>query len=407
MEIDERNISQKMSYSYLFFTFLKIGCTAFGGFMSLIGVINDELVEKDKVLENKLLLDLISLASLLPGPVAVNVVAAVGYHLKGALGALVAMTAIIIPSFFLIVLLAYLYFADFQLIDIDKLFKGILPAVAAIIIATSYAMAKKSIQNYKQVIIGVISLVVIFVSDNYLITIFIILVTGIIGIILFNKKQTKVDTEKVLWNLSSIKSVFNKELFLLCALFVFLLIVSDMATLFITEESLFVLLFNVFSKMSVSLFGGGYVFIPAIQQVVVNELQWLTNLEFVDGIALGQITPGPILITATFIGYKVYGIQGAFISTLAIFLPPAVLMVICVNFLKQIINSNVIQSAFLGIRPAVIGMIIYAGVMLIMGFDFTWQIGAIFIISLLSIIKFEIKAVYIIPLSALIGYIII
>lgn len=407
MYVKESNISPKMSYTNLFLTFLKIGCTAFGGFMSLIGVVNDVLVKKENVLENKLLLDLISLASLLPGPVAVNVVAAVGYHIKGALGALIALIAIILPSFFLIVLLAYFYFSDFQLINIDKLFKGILPAVAATIIATSYSMAKKNIQNYRQAIIGILSLVVIFISDNYLITILIILVTGILGIILFNRKQVKDVSEFTLWDFSFFRSVFRKEFFFLCTLFFFLLIVGDLATIIVKEKNLVLLLFNVFSKMSVSLFGGGYVFIPAIQQIVVNELQWLTNIEFVDGIALGQVTPGPILISATFIGYKVYGIQGAFISTLAIFLPPAVLMVICVNFLKQIISSNLIQSAFLGIRPAVIGMIFYAGIVLIMGFDFTWQTCAIFIVSILLIIKFEIKVVYIIPLSGLIGYIII
>ena len=95
-----------------------------------------------------------------------------------------------------------------------------------------------------------------------------------------------------------------------------------------------------FSGMSLSLFGGGYVVIPAMQQVIVNSLNWLNQLEFTDAIAMGQITPGPIFISATFIGYKVAGFWGALNATISIFLPPGLLMIVCARFFDQIRNSS-------------------------------------------------------------------
>ncbi len=128
-----------------------------------------------------------------------------------------------------------------------------------------------------------------------------------------------------------------------------------------------------FSGMSLTLFGGGYVFIPAIQETVVQNLHWLSVREFTDGIAIGQITPGPILISATFIGYKVAGFWGALIATIAIFLPSGVLMIAGAHFLDKFKRSNLVTSIFMGLRPAVIGMIFAASFTIGHSIEINWQ----------------------------------
>jgi chromate transporter len=162
----------------------------------------------------------------------------------------------------------------------------------------------------------------------------------------------------------------------------------------------------VFSGMSLTLFGGGYVFIPAIQETVVQNLHWLNVREFVDGIAIGQITPGPILISATFIGYKVAGIWGAFIATIAIFLPSGMLMIAGAHFLEKIKKSNFVKSIFMGLRPAVIGMIFAASFTIAQSIKLNWQSIVIFLIIFLINFKYNVNAAILIPVSGILGIIV-
>jgi chromate transporter len=135
----------EISLLSLFWTFLKVGSTAFGGFMALISVVQSLVVERRRLLRQEDMLDGISLASMLPGPVAVNVVAYVGYRLRGVTGALVAATAVILPSFLLITTLSYVYFRWGQMPAMQKLFMGFIPAVTAIIATTAWGMSVKAI----------------------------------------------------------------------------------------------------------------------------------------------------------------------------------------------------------------------------------------------------------------------
>ena len=162
-------------------------------------------------------------------------------------------------------------------------------------------------------------------------------------------------------------------------------------------------LFFTFAGMSLMLFGGGYVFIPMIQEIVVAGKQWVTQAEFVDAIALGQITPGPILISAAFIGYKVAGVAGALVGTIGIFLPPAVVMVLASSMLERIKNSRVIQSVLRGVRPAVIGMIFAAGLVVGSSAQVHWVSLAIFFAALVALLRFRIEVVWIIPVAGLLG----
>ncbi len=394
---------QHTSLLYLFFTFLKIGAISWGGFMALVSVVQKQLVEKDKKVSDEVILDSISLASVLPGPLAFMVVSYLGYFLHGLKGALVSMIAIILPSFFLILALTYVYFIYGQLPAFTNFFKGVLPAVAAIIISVAVNMTQKNIKDYPQIVILIFSGLGLIFFHSFYTTAIIMAIGGISGYLFYRKTiKAAPETKKLKSDFSTKKIVAGIIVIGAVILFVWFLPVifggrnSEKATL-IKDISL------TFSGMSLTLFGGGYVIIPAIQEIVVNGLNWLTTKEFADAIAMGQITPEPIFISATFIGYKVAGLTGAVAATLAIFFPPAFLMIFCSHFLDRIKNSKTISAIFKGLRPAVIGMIFSAAFTIGKGIEIHWISIFIFVAVLVSAIKFKVNVVYLIPISGVIG----
>jgi chromate transporter len=398
----------KTSLKYLFFTFLKIGSTSWGGFMALISVVQKQVVEKDKKIENETLLEGISLASVLPGPIAFNVVTFIGYKLKGFRGALVSMAGLLLPSFLMMLILSFLYIKYGNVPSFTHFFAGVLPAVAAIIISVAIGMAKKNISDVPQVILAVAAAVVIILLKSYISTLGVMLVSGIVGFLIYRKhainKQSSSNTipfqERGTKNGLYILAIIAVSIALILA-FPFIL-----PREFETSARVHQKIMLAFSGMSLSLFGGGYVVIPAMQQVIVNSMNWLTNKEFTDAIAMGQITPGPIFISATFIGYKVAGFWGALNATISIFLPPGLLMIACARFFDQIRNSSVISAVFKGLRPAIIGMIAAAAFTIIAGSDLSIKTGLLFFVFLLLSIRYKADPVFLIPGAGLIGLLI-
>ena len=381
---------------HLFITFLKIGSTAFGGFMALISVVQNYVVDRNKLISHSVMVDGISLATILPGPVAVNVVAYVGYQIRGIAGAIVCTVAVIIPSFLLIVALSYAYFTWGEIPSVNHVFNGFQPAVAAIILAAAITMGKKNLTTYPEYVLSLLSMFALIFVGGFFVTIFIIVVSGIVGYML-----QKTNTETAKFN----QVIVDRKQFLVPGIGIGLLLTMILIPFLISSVAISIKLFTTFSGMSLILFGGGYVFIPLIQEIVVDAQGWLTQREFIDGIALGQITPGPILISATFIGYKVAGFAGAFVSTVGIFLPPAILMLVCTSLLEAIRSSAHIKAVLKGIRCGVIGMIAAASYVVMTTSEINLTAVAIFGMTLLALMKFKVEVVWIIPCAGLIGFV--
>ena len=392
-------MSDKVSNWVLFWTFLKIGSTAFGGFMALISVVQNYLVDRKKLLSDADILDGISLATILPGPIAVNVVAYAGYRINGFAGAIICFTAVILPSFLLILALSHLYFTWGEIPAVNNAFKGFIPAVAAIIVAATINMAKKTLTGIAEYAIAIIALLLLMLVGGFYSTIGIIAAAGLAGILFF-KNRTASDTQKV-----TVQTTKNRFAIPLSVLAFLSLPLSAMALPFFNiGTTIAVKLLVTFAGMSVLLFGGGFVFIPMIQEIVVDGYGWVTNKEFIDGVALGQITPGPILVSATFIGYKMAGVLGATAATIGIFLPPAILMLICTHFLEKLKKSKIINAALSGIRCGVIGMIAAAAIVVMQSAEPNWISAAIFSLAILALLKFKIEVAWIIPASGLAGF---
>ena len=393
----------KISLGYLFLTFLKIGSISWGGFMALIAVVQKQLVDKDKIIREEMILDGISLASVLPGPVGFNVVTYVGYQLRGLKGALVSMIGILLPSFILILILAAGYSTYGELPVLSKFFLGILPAITAVILSVAVTMVQKQIKDYKQIVICALAGITLLIIHAFYGTLVVIFASGTLGYFLYFDLDQKLAANQG----KGLPLNFKRVAFFTAVFVLLVLGLWRLTTFNIPETSsrykLLPTIFLTFSGMSVTLFGGGYVIIPAIQQVIVNGLHWLTINEFSDAIAMGQITPGPILISATFIGYHIAGFLGACVATVAIFFPPGIVMLIFSGFLDRIKKSNTITAIFKGLRPAIIGMIISSAVNIGKGAAIAWPSLAIFLVVFGLLLKFGVNIVYLIPLSGLAG----
>lgn len=409
-EAGPRSAAGKVSLWSLFWVFLKIGSTAFGGFMALISVVQNYMVERRRLIGHEDMLDAISLATMLPGPVAVNVVAYTGFKLRGIAGAIVTATAVTLPSFLLLLILSYAYFTWGEIPSVTRFFQGFLPAVAAIIVAAAWNMGRKNLTGKTELALAAASATVLLFREQIgipglLATVLVMLVSAIVGYAAFRPMRQPVEPDSPAdadrprpdrdGGTRGGRRLYSTAL---------LPAAGAVAPLLSTDFLMAGKLLATFAGMSVLLFGGGFVFIPLMQESVVTQYGWLTQQEFIDGIALGQVTPGPIVMTATFAGFKVGGLLGATAATIGIFAPPAAIMLVASHYLEKIKSSDHIKAALKGIRSAVIGLIAAAAYVVASAAEANWISLVIFALALLALLRFKLEVVWIIPTAGLAGF---
>lgn len=397
----EAGSAEKVSLLYIFWVFLKLGATAFGGYMSLVVIVQKQLVDIDKKLKEEDLLDGISLTSVLPGPVAVNVIAYVGYKLRGYSGTLMAFLGIIIPSFILVIILSWFYVTYGSVPAVKNFFLGITPAVTALILTVAIGMARKNMKSKIHWAINILSMILLIWIGGIQVTIAVMIGGGIIGYLCFYRKDQTAGEEKA-DAVSPPVSGKQWGMYGLVALLLLSLLLFGGQQM---DSSVLLQLASTFSGISLTLFGGGYVVIPALHELFVDNLGWLTSPEFADGIAIGQVTPGPIFITATFIGYLVAGFWGATVATVAMFTPPAVLTVLLSRFVDMIRDSQVVKAVLQGVRSAVIGMIFSSAVTIGQTMALDIRTILLFIVVFFISYKYNLSPIFLILGSGLVGLI--
>lgn len=325
-----------------------MGATAFGGNVALVAAIRREISEKRRWISDEEILDLMVVGNILPGPLATNVVFACGKILHGVTGAFVALFAVTLPSFILMCFLSWAYFKVGENTTLTSVMNGILPCVAAIIASAGWGLYQKNVKGWLQHVIVAGAGVALLLSKGFFVTLVIVGVAAIAGrMLLYVEREKKAQIPK-----ENFSSVFILPAIVI-VLFTILFFLPDVSAAFTKVKAIAL----TFGSMSVTLFGGGYVFIPAMKSVVVDQLGWLSSREFSEGIALGQITPGPIMISSVFIGWKVAGLKGAITAAVCLFIPPAVVMYVAQHFMHKMKNNDGVEAVFKGVRPAVIGMI--------------------------------------------------
>ncbi len=391
--------------------FLRVGATGFGGGIAVIAQIRRLVVAQKRWLSEEEFLDAVSLAQSLPGANAVNAISYIGLKVAGLRGALIAASSFILPSFLMMIALTIAHNYLNQLPDAQRVFQGFNAAVVGLIGATVFKIGKTAMQRQWHLEMGVaVGFLLIFTSTSIA---EIVLLAGMSGIFIQSfkrqmrermrqkvkrekrekmhaalaEKKARKHAAKVIEGAEAYdvqhrvevslpmpgeidkaeaapqtKSTGDKILSFAWPLLV-LLTLPFLSTLLSKLLATWQLM-TIFLRIGSVTFGGGFVMIPQIEADVVDVNRWLTREEFADGMAFGQITPGPVMITATFIGYKVAGIVGAVAATIAAFLPSFVMTVVAGTSLNRFRANHLVQSFLSGVAPAVVGMLAAAGVSL-------------------------------------------
>ena len=388
-------MKKNISYFRLFLTFLKTGTISFGGYMMLIAMIRHEFSIRNKIIKKKKILDAITMASFLPGPMAINVASYIGFVLKGWKGAVVSFVAVLLPSFVIMVVFTHLYINSKNIPGISSFFNGVMPVVAAVIFSVAYGFYKDSKDKTLAFLLSILSFTITSLINGYISIIIPLLVCGGLNL-LYNGEKIK--------KISNPKKAFVRVKGIIIASLVMTILLVFLNTAPIDTPSFN--LSKVFANISLTLFGGGYVFIPYLDKIIVDQLGWLTEREFIDSIAMGQITPGPILITATFIGYKINGLVGAFLSTLSIFLPSSVVIIFFSRIYYFIKKNNTIKLIINGFKIGIIGLICYSGYVIMFQQQETFNLYSMVVCSLTFVVlnKTKVHPIFLILISGLIGY---
>jgi chromate transporter len=334
---------RKTSLTEIALTFLKIGAVSYGG-PAIMGIMQNELQEKRQWLGKQQFVDGLSLVNMLPGPLATQLGIYIGHAKRGIAGGIVAGLAFILPAFLIMLALSWVYgmFGSFAVAR-HSLY-GIGPVVVGIFAVSVYRLAKGTIRSWQQVLIllGSVALM-LSTSIGLWVT---LLAAGCIGIAVFDSWHIGLATLAVLCTivvLSTLAGNTGAALDLLRGVTP----AASRPTLW--ELAVF------FLKVGAFTFGGGLSMLAFIQDQVVTQFGWLTPQQFVDGLALGQFTPGPVLMLAAFVGFKISGIAGAAVAAGAIFLPSFIMILSVLPLLQRMQNLAWLQAFMRGIGPAVIG----------------------------------------------------
>lgn len=392
---------EAITLRYLFFTFFKIGCVSFGGHMALVSLIQTIMVDQDKSIDNELVLDSVTVASFMPGPMAVNVVANIGYTLKGKWGAITSMFAVLLSACLLILCLAYVYFSNGFKIEWTSVMQYVGATIGIIIFSTGLQLFRKEIAfNYSKIALFLLAIILDLFAGSYILTIVLMLVGAMGGLLIDREKNNY----KAI--LGDLKVKYKLRLSPVSLSILVVLLVNQVlfvSNFFKNYPNIFLKIGTVFSGISISLFGGGYVIVPIMQSLFVKDLNWLNTKQFIDAIAFSQVTPGPILVSSTFIGYKLAGFSGALLATCCMFLPAAALMIMVAKIFNRTKEHPLIKSMIGGIKVVVIGLIISSAFKILLMQPRTILVGATALIAFVLSFKYKLSPVYLILGAILFG----
>lgn len=359
--------------------FLKVGLIGFGGGPGMLAIIRQEVVEKRKWIGDEDLSTAVAMGQMLPGPFVTNYAEYIGYRLAGLKGMVCTAIALLLPGFVLMCVLGFLYFRYGTLPIITRIFTGIQPVVVGILGWATWSIGRSNIRNKRSVLIGISAAIALFLKGDILL---VILGCGVLGMVLSGVGRTRI---------SKLMTIAPFPLLFILGSFVSSLEKAG-------ELSL------IFFKMGTVIFGGGFAAIPFLQHEVVQLRGWLTMPEFIDAVALGQMTPGPVAIMATFIGFKVLGIPGALIATIGTFLPSALMLLGLIHLYNRIKQNPWAQAFLTGVMPAVCGLL-FVSTIFIAKTTVTGLLPALItVITLIFLLRFQVEPIWLILAGAVLGF---
>lgn len=367
--------------------FLILGFTGFGGPLAIIEIMRKDLVLKKNWITMQEFENYIGYSQIAPGPLAFQVALYTGYYRKGISGAVLAGFGLVFPSFLLLLGFSIFYLEYKDITFVKYALYGLAPVITAIIFQSGFKLSislfKKDLFLYGLFFASIIA--GIFFKFNI---IYLIIISALISLTYYSltNKEKKLNIFSAvlliplihpllaLWQ--NVKVNFSEKLI-------------DLTLLFLKVGSL--------------TYGSGFVIVGVLRQEVVEKLGWLTAKDFIDGIAFGQITPGPVVITSTFIGYMVAGLPGSIISTLFIFLPTFVFVMLLAPRIKKFKDNFYLRSLIKGANAAAIGAILSTAYFLLIDSLTDIYAFVLFVLAMVVLFSTKLNALYLILLSAIAG----
>ena len=365
--------------------FLRLGLLGFGGPVALVGQMERELVADRGWLTKEQMREAIAICQSLPGPLAIQVGVYVSYLRAGFWGAWAGGWAFILPNFIIVAALGalYVYLGDLQ--PVTAVFYGVSPAVIALILHSCYRLAKLGMEDWLQWAIAAVCFVVTVVLKSEVALLFI--GAGIVGILYYGSIFRRPPPAATLMGLGPLA----------------LPAVVPLAP--VASPSILGKLLLFFLKAGSLTFGSGLVIVPFLEQGLVQQYGWLDQRQFLIAVAIGMISPGPVVITATFVGYLVAGFWGSLVSTIGIFLPSFILVLVAAPILARHRGNANVQGFVKGAYAAAIGTILGACILLGQIAIGDWLTILIGLVSLAVLFRWKVSNPLLIAVTAVVGLI--
>jgi chromate transporter len=349
---------------------LWLGVTGFGGPVALCGLIERDLVERRGWLDKPQMRDVIAVCQTMPGPLAVQVAIFVGYLRCGFWGAWTSGWALILPASVMVALLATAYVHLHGLPWLTAVIYGVSPAVIALILQSWWRLVRLGMGDAFQYAIAIVSVVATLLLPGFLTAMF--LGVGLLGICWYSLRARQRDSSPRVRDVAS---------FVLVAKLAWFFLVTGAFT-----------------------FGGGLAVVPLLEKGLVQDGHWLTAADFLTAIAVGMVTPGPVMTAATFAGYLVAGPWGAMVCTIAIYLPSFLLVLLAAPRLLRHRANPLVQGFTKGVYAAAIGAILAATILLGANAIRDWATAVIAIAALVALLRFRVSGPLLVGSAAAVGF---
>jgi chromate transporter len=344
--LPQLQLQSKVALFTITLAFFQVGLTAFG--FSIVQKIKSLVIQKGWLNQEEVD-EGMALVQLYPGPLMVDFTAYTGYKLRGVIGALLATLGFILPSFVLIVILSAAYFASGSLAWVHPIFLGLEALIVGIILNVTFDFGNRSLKGRAEALIALAAFTALLFKTNA-----VLIVLGALALgALFLQPQKKIVKPQLIPVPPIAKNSWRTWMPILAVITVILAVTgyswwlnSDIGRMGLS-----------FFKIGSVAFGNGSTILPLIQNEVLDTNQWLTPSQFADGIALGQITPGPFLIMAAFVGYKMGGFSAAALMTFAMFSPSFAMTLIFTEVFSKLKNLRVIKGALNGVLASFVGLL--------------------------------------------------
>lgn len=385
--------------------FFRLGITGFGGPAAHIAMMHDEFVTRRKWLSDEQFLDLNGATNLIPGPNSTELAIHIGYLRAGWIGLVAAGVAFILPSMVIVLGFSWLYVSYGTSPDAGWLLYGIKPVIIALLLQAIWVLGGKALINAVTILVGISVLTLFFLGVNEIILLF---AGGLVTLIVLNwgkiSRRRQSGWIPFAPFVSLNPSISSKSEHLHKIGLQPDRLASSIAGILQATPVTLTTIFLTFLKIGSILYGSGYVLVAYLQAEFVTKLGWMTNAQVADAIAIGQITPGPVFTTATFIGFLLAGPAGGVVATIGIFLPAFVFVALSNPLIPRIRKSNWAGTFLDGINAASLGLMAAASWIIAQESIVDLYTAGIGVLSAVLLIRYRLNSTWLIIGGAVAGF---